>query len=79
MSKLVDNLSTGVEDIQLKMEQLNDEMAKEIARVQKGNGGRSSRRESFNPVQPRGSTQPPPSRALVRAPGRLLGLAAERD
>ena len=52
VSKLVDNLSTGVEGIQLKMEQLNDEMAKEIARVQKGNGGRSSRRESFNPVRP---------------------------
>ena len=51
VSQLVDNLSTGVEGIQLKMEQLNDEMAKEIARVQKGNGGRSSRRESFNPVQ----------------------------
>ncbi len=29
--------------------------------------------------QPRGSTQPPPSHALVRAPGRRLRLAAERD
>ena len=29
--------------------------------------------------QSRGSTQPPPSRALVRAPGRRLRLAAERD
>ena len=51
VSKFVDSAAIGVEDIQRKMEQLNDEMAKEIARVQKGNGGRSSRRESFNPVQ----------------------------
>ena len=29
--------------------------------------------------QPRGSTHPPPARALPRAPGRRLRLAAERD